>query len=136
MMLSRASLSYPLEYSSRGHVTVTLAGMSLGSEIRRRRLALGLTLDDLSERSGLSPHYLSTLENDRRDPHVSTLYAVAKGLRVAPAELLGPQPADARPTVGALYELAPAEARAAVTTLLRLVVAPSRRPVRRPKARG
>jgi transcriptional regulator with XRE-family HTH domain len=71
--------------------------MSLGSEIRRRRLALGLTLDDLSERSGLSPHYLSTLENDRRDPHVSTLYAVAKGLRVAPAELLGPQPADARP---------------------------------------
>jgi transcriptional regulator with XRE-family HTH domain len=111
--------------------------MSLGAEIRRRRLALGLTLDDLSERSGLSPHYLSTLENDRRDPHVSTLYAVAKGLRVAPAELLGvTHSADARPTIGALYERAPAEARAAVTTLLRLVVAPPRRPPKRPKSRG
>jgi transcriptional regulator with XRE-family HTH domain len=111
--------------------------MSLGSEIRRRRLALGLTLDDLSERSGLSPHYLSTLENDRRDPHVSTLVAVAKGLRVAAAELLAAvQPAEARPTIGALYERAPPEARAAVTTLLRLVVAPSRRPVKRSKARA
>ncbi|MGH7297281.1 MAG: helix-turn-helix domain-containing protein [Polyangiaceae bacterium] len=111
--------------------------MSLGSEIRRRRLALGLTLDDLSERSGLSPHYLSTLENDRRDPHLSTLLAVAKGLRVAPAELLGgTQATDTRPTIGALYERAPAEARTAVTTLLRLVVAPSRRPAKRTKARG
>ena len=54
---------------------------------------------------------------------VSALRAVAKGLRVAPAELLGSaQSADAGPTIGALYERAPAEARAAVTTLLRLVV--------------
>jgi transcriptional regulator with XRE-family HTH domain len=108
--------------------------MSLGSEIRRRRLALGLTLDDLSERSGLSPHYLSTLENDRRDPHLSTLIAVAKGLRVAPAELLDRPPStDARPSIGALYERAPSEARVAVMTLLRLVVAPSRRRTKRAK---
>jgi transcriptional regulator with XRE-family HTH domain len=112
--------------------------MSLGSDIRRRRQALGLTLDDLSERSGLSPHYLSTLENDRRDPHLSTLTAVAKGLRVAPAELLGGgEVADARPSIGAVYECAPAEARAAVATLLRLIVAPSRRrPAKRAKSRG
>ena len=102
---------------------VTLACMTLGSEVRRRRLALGLTLDDLSERSGLSPHYLSTLENDRRDPHVSTLLAVAKALRVDPAELLGDVRTE-KPTVGALYERAPVEAQEAVTTLLRLVVTP------------
>lgn len=111
--------------------------MSLGSDIRRRRLALGLTLDELSERSGLSPHYLSTLENDRRDPHLSTLFAVAKGLRVAPAKLLGDSDGtDAHPSLGAIYERAPAEARAAVATLLRLIVAPARRPVKRAKARG
>lgn len=102
---------------------VTLACMSLGSEVRRRRLALGLTLDDLSERARLSPHYLSTLENDRRDPHVSTLLAVAKALRVDPAELLGVARVD-EPAVGALYELAPAEAKEAMKTLLRLIVKP------------
>jgi len=102
---------------------VTLACMTLGSEVRRRRLALGLTLDDLSERSRLSPHYLSTLENDRRDPHVSTLLAVAKALRVDPADLLGVARGDV-PAVGALYECAPAEAKEAMETLLRLIVKP------------
>ena len=102
--------------------------MTLGSEIRRRRLALGLTLDDLSERSGMSPHYLSTLENDRRDPHLSTLVAVAKGLRITAADLLASmQTAAAKPDPGALYENAPPEARQAITTLLRLIVAPRRR---------
>jgi transcriptional regulator with XRE-family HTH domain len=102
--------------------------MPLGSEIRRRRLALGLTLDDLSERSGLSPHYLSTLENNRRDPHLSTLVAVAKALRIPPSELLGGLHAeDGHPPVNALYERAPSEAQEAVTTLLRLVVGSRRR---------
>jgi transcriptional regulator with XRE-family HTH domain len=107
---------------------VTLACMTLGSEVRRRRLALGLTLDDLSERSGLSPHYLSTLENDRRDPHLSTLLAVAKALRVPASELLASaQPTEAKPEAGALYERAPSEARQAIATLLRLIVAPRQR---------
>lgn len=107
---------------------VTLACMSLGSEVRRRRLALGLTLDDLAERSGLSPHYLSTLENDRRDPHVSTLVAVAKALRVAPADLLGnASPTDVTPRVTALFERLPPEAREAVRTLLGFIAAPPRR---------
>jgi transcriptional regulator with XRE-family HTH domain len=107
--------------------------MSLGSEVRRRRLALGLTLDELSERSGLSPHYLSTLENNQRDPHVSTLLAVAKALRTEPAELLGEAAdAGALPSLGALYERAPAEAREALRTLLQLIVTPKRRrPARR-----
>jgi transcriptional regulator with XRE-family HTH domain len=89
-------------------------------------MALGLTLDQLAERSGLSPHYLSTLENDRRDPHLSTLMAVAKALRVSPAELLG----DARvqePGMSTLFERAPTDAQTAVTTLLRLIVAQPRK---------
>lgn len=107
---------------------VTLACMSLGSEVRRRRKALGLTLDDLSERSGLSPHYLSTLENDRRDPHVSTLLAVAKALRVGAGDLLEPgQKVDLRSDVAALYERVPADGREAIASILRLIVASPRR---------
>jgi transcriptional regulator with XRE-family HTH domain len=91
-------------------------------------LALGLTLNDLSERSGLSPHYLSTLENDRRDPRVSTLLSVAKALRVAPAELLGTVHAgNDAPALGALFERAPSEVREAIAVLLQLIVAPGRR---------
>lgn len=96
--------------------------MSLGTEVRRRRVSLGLTLDDLAERSGLSPHYLSTLENGRRDPHVSTLVAIAKALRIEPAELLGKGRVE-EPGAGALFDGAPPAAREAVATLLRLIVA-------------
>ena len=100
--------------------------MTLGAEVRRRRTALGLTLDELAERSGLSPHYLSTLENGKRDPHLSTIVAVARGLRVAPAELLaGGDNPDTGTPVGAFFERAPVEAQEAVETLLRLVVAGS-----------
>ena len=64
----RATCACTVEHSPRGHARVTLGCMKLGAEIRTRRKALGLTLDDLAERSGFSPHYLSTLENEHRDP--------------------------------------------------------------------
>ncbi|MCC6897603.1 MAG: helix-turn-helix transcriptional regulator [Polyangiaceae bacterium] len=65
--------------------------MQIGKEIRRRRLAAGLTIEALAERSGLVPHHISNLERGKiPDPHVSTLAAIAKGLgKVAPGELLG-----------------------------------------------
>jgi transcriptional regulator with XRE-family HTH domain len=46
-------------------------------------------LEDLAHRSGLTPRYLSTLENDRRDPSLSTIEAVAKALGSEPSDLLG-----------------------------------------------
>ena len=63
--------------------------MSFGREIRRRREALGLTIEELAERAGLSPNYVGTVENGRRDPSLSTILALAKGLRVPAGELLG-----------------------------------------------
>jgi hypothetical protein len=65
------------------------------------------------------------LENGRRDPHLSTIAAVAKGLRVAPSELLVSEALDTSRTIGAVFERAPPEAQAAVMTLLRLVVSPT-----------
>jgi len=66
-----------------------LAPLRFGKEVRRRRRALGLTLEQLAERSGLTPNYIGTVENGRRDPSLSTIGALARGLGVAPGELLG-----------------------------------------------
>lgn len=64
--------------------------MKFGREIRRRRKALGWTLEVLAEKSGLSPHFLSTVERDARDPSLSTIEALAKAFGVPAGELLGP----------------------------------------------
>jgi len=95
--------------------------MSLGREVRRRRKALGLTLEQLAEKAGLSPHYLSTVETDGRDPSLSTIVAVAKGLGCAPGELLGPLK-DLSPAsyeAGRLFDGAPEEVREGILRILR-----------------
>jgi transcriptional regulator with XRE-family HTH domain len=63
--------------------------LAFGREVRRRRGALGLTLEQLAERSGLTPNYIGTVENGHRDPSLSTVLALAKGLGVSPGELIG-----------------------------------------------
>ncbi|HMR78741.1 MAG TPA: helix-turn-helix transcriptional regulator [Polyangiaceae bacterium] len=97
--------------------------MSFGAEVRRRRLALGMTLDDLAERSGLSAHYLSTVENDHRDPRLSTVIALSQAVRAAPAELLVEGAAPSNPGLLALFETAPKDAQKAVMTVLKYAVA-------------
>ncbi|MEO7036604.1 MAG: helix-turn-helix transcriptional regulator [Polyangiaceae bacterium] len=64
--------------------------MKFGPEVRRRRKALGWTLEDLAERCGMTPHHLSAIETDKGDPKLSTIIAIAKALgRVPPGQLLG-----------------------------------------------
>ncbi len=60
----------------------------LGSEIRRRRAAQGLTLRTLAERSGLSLRFLSDLEHGRGNISVGKLLRVARALEVKPSELV------------------------------------------------
>lgn len=96
---------------------------SFGISVRRKREALSLTLKQLAERSGLSPNYVGTVENGRRDPSLSTVLALAKGLRVPPGELLGPVK-DLSPEaydVGRQYEAAPEDVQDLVVRLLRVV---------------
>ncbi|HET9929484.1 MAG TPA: helix-turn-helix transcriptional regulator [Polyangiaceae bacterium] len=95
--------------------------MSFGREVRRRRGALGLTLEQLAERSGLTPNYIGTVENGRRDPSLSTVLALAKGLGVAPSALMGGVgefSAEAT-EAAALVESLPAEVQVAMLELLR-----------------
>ena len=97
--------------------------MSFGRAVRRRREALGLTLEELAERAALSPNYIGTVENGRRDPSLSTILALAKGLRVPPGELLGPVKdlsSDAY-DIGRQYDAAPEDAQDLVARILRVV---------------
>jgi transcriptional regulator with XRE-family HTH domain len=97
--------------------------MELGTEIRRRRLAQTMTLDQLAESAGLTPNYIGTIENGKRDPSLSTILALARGLRTAPAELFGgiQDLSPAALEAGLLFESAAPEIQDAILQLLRSV---------------
>ncbi|NVO25041.1 helix-turn-helix domain-containing protein [Donghicola mangrovi] len=57
-------------------------GPKLGALIRKRRKGLGLTLQGLSEASGVSVGYVSQIERDLAVPTLGTLAQLAEGLDV------------------------------------------------------
>jgi transcriptional regulator with XRE-family HTH domain len=61
--------------------------MELGKAIRMCRSRKELTLAELAKRTKLSESYLSLLERGNRDPTLSTIEAIARGLEV-PVSLL------------------------------------------------
>lgn len=97
--------------------------MEFGQEIRRRRAALGMTLEQLAEGSGLTPNYIGTIENGKRDPSLSTVRALAKGLRIHPGELFGgvEELSPAAMEVGLLFDAAGREVQDSLLELLRCV---------------
>ena len=97
--------------------------MDFGREVRRRRKALGLTLEELAERSDLTPNYVGTVEAGKRDPSLSTVVALASALGVRPSELLGgvDELTPAATEAGRLFQGAPPDVQEAVLVLLRAV---------------
>ncbi|HVU05521.1 MAG TPA: helix-turn-helix transcriptional regulator [Polyangiaceae bacterium] len=98
--------------------------MKFGQEVRRRRKALGLTIEELSERSGLTPNYVGTVEIADRDPSLSTVVALARALGTSPGELLGGGAGHLSPMAleaARLFDSAGAEVQDAVLRLLRAV---------------
>ena len=63
------------------------SAMDLGNTIKICRAHRGLTQAELSKEAGVSLSYLSLLERNKRDATVSTLEAIAQGLRI-PLNLL------------------------------------------------
>ncbi|RNC72180.1 MAG: cupin domain-containing protein [Desulfuromonadales bacterium] len=57
--------------------------LRLGVKIRKLRQERRLTLQELSELSGLSKPLLSQIENDQVTPPIATLLKISKGLKVA-----------------------------------------------------
>src|SRR5207237_7525258 len=60
---------------------------SLGSAIREKRKALGLTLAQMAQRTSVSLGYLSQIELGKNSASIETLYRIALGLRVRVADL-------------------------------------------------
>jgi transcriptional regulator with XRE-family HTH domain len=94
---------------------------NFGQEVRRRRQALNLTLEELAQTSGLTPNYIGSVELGKRDPSLSTIDSLAKALRVPVGEFLGGSreltPAGLEAAI--LYDGAPTEIQAAITAILR-----------------
>lgn len=61
----------------------------IGKRIKSQRSRAKLTLQDLSDRTGLSKSYLSKMEKSKKAPPVSTLINIAKALNVTFSFLLG-----------------------------------------------
>jgi transcriptional regulator with XRE-family HTH domain len=54
----------------------------IGKTIKELRSRLGLTLDQVAERSGCTPGFLSQVERNKAVPSITTLQAIAKALGV------------------------------------------------------
>ena len=61
----------------------------IGGNIQRIRKDQSLTLDVLSEKSGVSKAMLSQIESEKVNPTVATVWKIAQGLQVEINELLG-----------------------------------------------
>ena len=60
----------------------------VGRNVRRLRLAGGMTQEQYAERSGFSQQYISDLERGRRNPTVVSLFELAQALGIHPSELI------------------------------------------------
>ncbi len=99
--------------------------MDLGTALRRRRQALGFTLEETAERAGLSPNYLGTVERNLRDPSMSTFLALAKALGVHPCELLGGREATGEALeLARLFDSVPTPQREPILLLIRSLAKP------------
>ncbi len=66
----------------------------LGSRLKDVRLRSGMSLREVSRQLGVSPSFVSQMENGKSLPSVATLYAVAQLLNVSIDELFGNVPAS------------------------------------------
>lgn len=63
---------------------------SLGNKVRNRRYELGLTQEELSQRTGLSTGHISDIENGhRKQIQTKTIKRLAKGLGMTLEQVLG-----------------------------------------------
>lgn len=65
--------------------------MKLPEKLKKQRLALNLTLENLAERSGVSRAMLSDVERGLKSPTIKVLSQIAEGLQCNISELLDEQ---------------------------------------------
>jgi transcriptional regulator with XRE-family HTH domain len=73
---------------------------NLGGRLRKVRLATGMSLREVSRQLGVSPSFVSQLENGKSQPSVATLYSLAQLLGVSIDELFAVDGGAASPSSG------------------------------------
>jgi transcriptional regulator with XRE-family HTH domain len=81
--------------------------MSVGSQLRDRRKEVGLSLRQFARDLGVSPSFISQIENGKSQPSVATLYTICSALDLSIDELFGRTEAAA--PAGAAVPTPPAE---------------------------
>lgn len=66
----------------------------LGENVRRLRVAQGLSQEELAFRAGMKRSYLSDLERGIRNPTVKAMGRLATALQVLPIELISSSDTD------------------------------------------
>ena len=67
---------------------MTSPAKKLGENLRKIRLAKGMTQGDLCEKIGADVSYISNVENGNKNPTLSTIERIAKALNVSIEELM------------------------------------------------
>jgi transcriptional regulator with XRE-family HTH domain len=67
-------------------------GLPIASALRARRKRMGMTLQELANRSGLSAPFLSQVERDHTTPSITSLVAIAQALEVDIHYFISPPP--------------------------------------------
>ena len=73
--------------------------LSIGGNLRRYRLAEGLTLKQLAARSGVSIATISKVENGKISGGFETIYKIARGLGVLVTDIIVDGASDEEPLV-------------------------------------
>jgi transcriptional regulator with XRE-family HTH domain len=60
----------------------------LGANLRSARTQLGMSQEQVADRSGVHATEVSRIEAGKRDPRVSTVERLAKAVKMKPGELL------------------------------------------------
>jgi transcriptional regulator with XRE-family HTH domain len=60
----------------------------LGKELRKARIAAGLTQEDLAFKAKIARNYISLLELDRKSPTLKTFFQLCRALNVRPSSLI------------------------------------------------
>jgi transcriptional regulator with XRE-family HTH domain len=61
---------------------------TIGKKVKKRRISLGLTQEELAEKVGISRAYMGFIEQSRNVPSLEILDKIAKALHIKTAELL------------------------------------------------
>jgi len=67
---------------------ISSTSKQFGTVVRKRRMAVGLSQEELAERAGLHPNYVGMIERGVRNPTLDVAARIAKALNIELPKLI------------------------------------------------